>query len=221
MSNSDDAQEITTANDAKLVETANRLREQFQIDTPDFIEIHWISSSGQRTQPIPSDQVFYTRSNTVLMPAQVKDDLTVADWKPIMASSLVFEKSIVRKLRWKLLFLRIAPTATFLVLLFALTFIFGGQLILLFVYLIAALVLNAYTARRRINTLKNARLTADQRASDILGKQSLLAVLKKLQSLKLEDVDVKTRPRRGVFRGLPTVAERIENLRSYTTNVKV
>ncbi len=153
------------------------------------------------------------------MPGQVQGNLTVEEWKPLMASSMIYERKIVPTLRWKLLPLRILPSATFLILLFALTFLLGGFIGALFIYLIIAFAVNSLTARRRVSILKKARLEADNQTRIIIGKQSLLSALKKIDSMGLRDVESsKTRPRAGVYRGLPTITERTENLRGYPSN---
>ncbi len=211
----------TSPDDSRLLETANRLKGQLQIESADFSRIQWVEMvpSGRRAQPVPSDQVFYTRTNTVLMPGQLRGNLTVEEWKPLMASSMIYERKIVPTLRWKLLPLRILPSATFLILLFALTFLFGGFIGALIIYLIIALAVNSLTARRRVSILKKARLEADNQTRTIIGKQSLLSALKKIDSMDFKDVEArKTRARAGPYRGLPTITERIENLRGYPSN---
>lgn len=211
----------TSPDDSRLLETANRLKGQLQIEAPDFSRIQWVEMvpSGRRAQPIPSDQVFYTRTNTILMPGQVQGKLTVEDWKPLMASSMIYDKKIVPALRWKLLLLRSLPSATFLILLFGVTFFIGGYFGALIIYLILAIVVNILTARRRVSILKTARLEADNQTRTVIGKQSLLSALKKIHSMDFKDIEaLKTRARAGPYRGLPTITERIENLRGYPSN---
>jgi hypothetical protein len=61
--------------------------------------------------------------------------------------------------------------------------------------------------------LKKARLEADTQASAVVGKNSLLAVLKKIDMMGLDDID-RLKSGRGGRRlaSLPSITDRIENL---------
>lgn len=204
-----------------MLEAANQIKGRLQISTPNFSQIRWVemAPSGRGVRPVPSDQVFYTRSNTILMPAQVQGSLTIEEWKPLMASSLLYERKILPSLRWKLLPLTMIPLAAFLIMLVVLTIFLGSFFGAIIIYLAVVFVVNMLTTRRRNSVLKRARLESDNQTQTLLGKQSLLAVLKKIDSLGLKDVEARrVRPRGMIYRGLPTVTERIDNLQGFVSN---
>jgi hypothetical protein len=136
-----------------------------------------------------------------------------------MASSLIYERKILPSLRWKLLPLTIIPLAAFLIMLVALTIFLGSFFGAIIIYLGIVFAVNMLTTRRRNSILKKARLESDNQTGALLGKESLLAVLKKIDSIGLKDVEARrVRPRGMIYRGLPTVTERIDNLQGFVSN---
>ncbi len=67
--------------------------------------------------------------------------------------------------------------------------------------------------RRYNSDLKKARLEADAQTSAVIGKDPLLHVLKKIDTMGLDDID-RLKSGRGGRRlaNLPSITERIENL---------
>ncbi|HZY94218.1 MAG TPA: hypothetical protein VFE98_05065 [Candidatus Bathyarchaeia archaeon] len=205
--------------DQRLLESANKLREQLGVSTSEFARIRWseVAPSGQRLRQISSDQCYFWRKD-VLLPARMLGKLTVEEWRPLMASSLIYEKKIMRALRWKLRSLTILPIAAVLVILLGLSILLGNFLVAIAFYLVIIILVNLATSRRRSLMLRNARLEADNQASTIVGKYRLLNVLKKVNAMGLKDIEDREIPlKRGLVRFLPTVKERIEHLQGRTS----
>lgn len=149
----------------------------------------------------------------VLFPDRMKGKLEPTEWRPLMASSLIFQKILARNM-----------PASFLVtipLLFLATLIgagiamvsggYEGIVFFLFVVLVDGPILVNGVTRAR----KKRRLEADLQATRIVGRDELLGVLKKIDGLGLDDV-MKTDKRKlsSHFSSKPSVAERISNLSS-------
>jgi len=138
--------------------------------------------------------------------------LTVEEWRPLIASSLVLEKKIKRSMRGRSFLLTGSPAAL----------AFGGTIgvaivlqmpWIIFLYPLLLLPLAIMGSRSYGSDLKNARLEADTQASAVVGKSSLLDVLKKIDLMGLDDID-RLKSGRGGRRlaSLPSITERIENL---------
>jgi hypothetical protein len=149
--------------------------------------------------------------------------LTVEEWRPLIASSLVFEKKVRRSMRGRAFLLTGLPV------ILALGGTIGVAIVLhmswvVFLYPVLLLPLGILGGSRYSADLKKARLEADTQASVVVGKNLLLDVLKKIDLMGLNDIE-KLKTGRGGRRlaSLPSITERIENLRtmsslnSYTT----
>ena len=146
------------------------------------------------------------------MPARMMGRLTVEEWRPLIASSLVFEKKIRKTLRGKAFLFTGLPLIVALGLPIALAILLQTpELILLYPVLVLPL---AFLGTRRYSSdLKKARLEADIQASVVVGKNSLLDILKKIDNMGLDDIDrLKTGQRGRRQPGLPSITQRIENL---------
>ena len=147
------------------------------------------------------------------MPARMMGKLTVEEWRPIIAFSLVFEKRIKRSMR----------RTTFLLTGLPLIVSLGGTISAAFllqmpwiIILYPALLFPlAILGSRRYNAdLKKARLEADIQTLAVIGKDPLMQVLKKIDMMGLDDIERLKRGRGGRrLAGLPSVMERIEHLR--------
>jgi len=148
----------------------------------------------------------------MIMPARMMGKLTVEEWRPIIASSLVLEKKIKRSMRGTTFLLTGMP------LIVALGGTIGFAILLQMPWIIilypALLFPLAILGGRRYNSdLKKARLEADTQSSVVMGKELLLQVLKKIDTMGLDDID-RLKSGRGGRRlaSLPGITERIENL---------
>ncbi len=143
--------------------------------------------------------------------------LTVEEWRPVIASSLVFEKMIKRSMRGTTLLLTGMP------LIVALGGTIGVAMLLqmswiIFLYPVILFPLAILGGRRYNSDLKKARLEADKQTSGVIGKAPLLQVLKKIDMMGLDDID-RLKSGRGGRRlaRLPSINERIDSLQGLSS----
>jgi hypothetical protein len=159
----------------------------------------------------------------MVMPARMMERLTLEEWRPLIASSLKFEKKIRRTLRDKAFLLTGLPLIIALAVPIVAAIVFHTALLIL-LYPVLVLPLAYLGGRSYSSDLKKARLEADTQTSVVIGKNSLLDVLKKIDLMGLDDIDSLKSGRGGRrIAGLPSITERIQNLQtasslnSYTT----
>ena len=157
------------------------------------------------------------------MPRRVQGALTLDEWQPLIASSILYEKKIGNSVHrsWNLigLFLFLLPFAG----LFALGILLGTVLPFL-LYLVVVFPEGLIVSRIYTPHVKRARLEADTQASMITGKKYFLDALRKIDGKGLEDVE---RLKAGKVRrwtappteALPSITERIENLSGYQSAI--
>jgi MFS family permease len=144
--------------------------------------------------------------------------LTVQEWQPLIASSLIYEKKLTRTLRRRIVY---AIGLMFLLL--------AGPLIasaLLRMVWVAAFyvvfVVPAFLLARRLYYpyVREARLMSDREASEAVGRDSLLDVFKKIDMMGLWEIE-KRKTGRGRWNsrssGVPSITERMDNLESYSS----
>ncbi len=172
--------------------------------------------AGRSVRLVPSDWCFFRR-DSMIMPGRMMGKLTVEEWRPLIASSLIYEKKIARSLRGRMFLL------TFLPLMLVLAGTFAASLLLrmswiIFVYIILVIPVGALGSRRYGSDVKRARLEADTQGSALTGKDPFLNTIRKIDAMGLDDID-KLKSGRGGRRlaGLPSISERIENLQGFPT----
>ncbi|TMI45396.1 hypothetical protein E6H19_04680 [Candidatus Bathyarchaeota archaeon] len=140
--------------------------------------------------------------------------LTVEEWRPLVASSLLFEKKIRRTLRGRAFLLTGVPLIISLAVPISVAILLQMAWII-FLYPILVLPLAYLGGRSYSRDLKKARLEADTQVSALIGKDSFLNVLKKIDMMGLDDID-RLKTGRGGRRlaGLPSITERIEHLQT-------
>ncbi len=149
------------------------------------------------------------------MPARMIGKLTVEEWRPLIASSLIYEKKIARSLRGRAFLLTLLPLVLVLAGTFAASILLGMTWIIV-LYIILVIPVGALGSRRYSSDLKRARLEADTQASAVAGKDSFLNTIRKIDAMGLDDVDrLKTGRRGRRIAGLPSISERIENLQGF------
>jgi hypothetical protein len=86
---------------------------------------------------------------------------------------------------------------------------------IIFLYPVLVIPLGILGNRSYSRDLKRARLEADTQVSAVIGKDSLMDVMKKIDMMGLDDIE-RLKTGRGGRRlaGLPSITERIENLQS-------
>ena len=191
------------AYDSLLIEEAQDLCKTFNLTTK-VRRLLWIDRA--LWSKINSDECRFG-ADGVLSPDRMKGRLEPEEWKPIMSSSLVFQKILATRMRVR--FLVAIPV------LFVVTLIGAGiaTLLLLFVLLVdVPILINAVTQLR-----KKRRLQADAEAARVLGRDQFLNILRKIDGFGLDDL--KRTEKRGIgrhFSGKPSVPERIVNLGAKT-----
>jgi hypothetical protein len=205
----------TSPDDPQLLATAISLGQQLDIPGLDVRDIRWMEwiPAGRSTRSVPSDWCSLLR-HSLVMPARMTGKLTAEEWRPLIASSLVFEKKTRRELRGRAFLLTGLP------LIVSLGVPIGAAILLqmpwiTFLYPILVIPIGIVGSRSYSRDLKKARLEADKRGSVIVGKDSLIGVLKKIDLMGLDDID-RLKTGRGGRRlaGLPSITERIENLQT-------
>ena len=200
------------AYDSLLIEEAHDLCRTFNL-TPKVRRLFWI------------DRMFWSKVNSdecsfgtkiVLFPDRMKGRLEPEEWKPIMASSLVFKKILVKNMPASYL---VALPVLFVVSLIGagISTLLGNYqslFFLLFILLVDGPILMNAIAR----AMKKRRLEADVEVAKVLGRDQFLKVLSKIEGLGLDDV-VRRTEKRGIgrhFSGKPSIPERIANLSAKT-----
>jgi len=132
----------------------------------------------------------------------------------LVASSLLFEKKIRRTLRGRAFLLTGVPLIISLAVPISVAILLQMAWII-FLYPILVLPLAYLGGRSYSRDLKKARLEADTQVSALIGKDSFLNVLKKIDMMGLDDID-RLKTGRGGRRlaGLPSITERIEHLQT-------
>jgi hypothetical protein len=140
--------------------------------------------------------------------------LTVEEWRPLIASSILFEKKMKPRLRGKSFLLIGMPLIISLALPIAAAIVLRMSWII-FLYPVLVIPLGILGNRSYSRDLKRARLEADTQVSAVIGKDSLMDVMKKIDMMGLDDIE-RLKTGRGGRRlaGLPSITERIENLQS-------
>lgn len=197
---------------------ASSLGQQLDLPGLDLRDIRWMEwiPAGRSTRSVPSDWCMFLR-HSMFMPARMMGKLTVEEWRPIIASSLVFEKKIKRSMRGTTFFLTGMP------LIVTLGGTIGVAILLQMSWIIilypALLFPLAIIGGRRYNSdLKKARLEADAQTSAVIGKDPLLQVMRKIDTMGLDDVD-RLKSGRGGRRlaSLPSITQRIDNLQGLSS----
>ncbi len=129
----------------------------------------------------------------------------------------MFEKKIKRRLRGKAFLLTALPVILAIAVPIAAAIMFHTALLIL-LYPVLVLPLAYLGSRSYSSDLKKARLEADSQSSAVVGKNQLLDVLRKIDTMGLDDID-RLKTGRGGRRlaGLPSITERIQNLQELSS----
>src|SRR6267378_5799619 len=90
----------TSPDDPRLLEMASSLGQQLDLPGLNLRDIRWMEwiPAGRSARSVPSDWCSFLR-HSMVMPARMTGKLTVEEWRPLIASSLVFEKKVRRSMR--------------------------------------------------------------------------------------------------------------------------
>ena len=170
---------------------------------------------------MPADQCAFRRSR-VYLPRSMKNKLEPHEWKPLLASSLIYQYDRGLRLR-----LNLAPFVTVLgplillaVALVLVTPVLGsGVFVGVFVGVDIILIFVAifYGGARFARYARRLWLTADRFAAESIGKESLLSVLQKIDAMNLPE-EKRLKKRKNYLAAnvydshRPSITERIQNL---------
>lgn len=163
---------------------------------------------------VPSDQCLILPPGDLILAKRMRGRLTPDEWRPIIASALIYEKKLAPRLRGKALANIVLPLIASYVALgvgFALSkSLWVG---LLFLSIPIATLLPGF--KRFTPYQKRARLQADLQTTKLVDRDFFLEVLTKIYSSGMKDVEKREeQAARGRISEIPSISERLDNLRS-------
>lgn len=171
---------------------------------------------GKGSHILPSDECGII-VKMLIFPERMRNLLNSEDWEPIIASSLVYHRKLIATRfkhlmrRWIIgVVLPLSLLTTLLTAFFAPRLLISIPVVILVIAILVAVLANYLSAPYT----KRMKLLADKIASEKVGRDNFLQVLRKIDSCGMEDL-TKLSERRGMrarFTGKPTVGERIKNL---------
>lgn len=210
---------LESSSESEILQIANQMIDRLQVSDFRPSSISWaeylMRNPGTPRVPVPSVTSvpvgWCTFTWDILyLPPGLRGKLEPEEWRPLITSSLIYASKLKRKRALGIIARILGPVfleSLCLALLFATwPSIFTGPSLVAFVvglFLIIAygvLVVNPF--------LRNLRLGADRLAADILGRESLLRVLKKISDLGLNDYSDGS----GRFATRPSLTERMRVL---------
>ena len=196
--------------DEKILSIIRELCVQLNYYKFNIQSINWLDRIGIRRFP-PDALMINPRFHNILLSTQAMGRLTPEEWRPILASGLIYYKNLNRAM-----LKRILPVMAFALLfplvIFADIKLVGGPqgravFVLVIIALIIGMILSVLPTFLR---QKRYFFETDDKAAQIVGKESLIASLAKLGSI---DPNM-TASKRGFFR--PSVQERIQHLTTFS-----
>src|SRR5437660_6685299 len=170
---------------------------------------------------MPSDLVSTGKGNIVL-PKRMQGVLTIEEWKPIIASSLIFmpwvRRKMVRTLELSVLGVLGYAVAIFLLLQYFGYGIFSFQGSLAFhpaILLTLGVALFVITGRYFTPEAHQELLKADKKAGELYGRDEFVRALQKIHSMGFADVEELEKKKKRSMYDKPGVAERLENLSTF------
>jgi len=189
----------------RILEDAGSLFKQIGIQKP---EPDAISS----TNGLPADFVIVLYGE-IILPAQMVGRLTPEEWRPLVASSIIFQYTIIRRQNWATLPLIALPLAGAVALILVLIGVLDPrrsngllEITLIGSVLTATLVLMMPYLNR---WSQGGRLKADREAARIVGKDSMLQSLTRIRNLAQE---ANTQRRIRGYGFAPSLNQRIAKL---------
>jgi len=161
---------------------------------------------------LASDQCDFD-GGTVILPKPLRDKLSPAEWKPLLASQLIYERRSSMRIvaRWLV-------SVSFLVIwgfaALVLSGIYDGYGLALALSLaIPVTILDTWFFSHE---LRSVRLDADEKAAHLVGTREFLDVLEKVDSLRIWDIEER---KKGGFRvtissHFPAIDARIRRVRT-------
>ena len=179
----------------------------------------WVKFGGIRIAP--SDECLLgvkgERRGYVYLPAVLRGRLDPNEWKPLIASSLIYSfqpglkhRRLVIQRLWLLTLAAVIAVTTVVLWFF--------NDVLVPVLAIPAVVLLIMLVARKINmTLRKYFLDADTIAADVAGKDLMIQTLKKIDSMRLVDIEERKQEKPTIWRRAgvlpwPSITNRIQQL---------
>jgi hypothetical protein len=196
--------------DQKIVEYARELCGQLHKTKLDPGTVSWINR-------LPATRIVIFRG-TIMLPRQLMGQLSPEEWKPLLASSIIYnDQRFLFGTMFRGFFLPM--TAAVFVLVGVLLVILRMSKSALFQELLVADIVGyavfSFLMLRRFffGTMRNLHYTADARAAEIVGRESFIQVLSKIKQLNLD-----YRPRFiGRYNFSPSTGQRLEKLKENTS----
>ncbi len=196
--------------DHTIVQVVRDVSRQLGFES-NIVQVLWMDWEA-RFGRMDSDECNF-HGQAVLLPKRMRGALEPEEWKPIIASRLIYRKRLRRSQPWgEGLGILLGPLLVIIggAILYRL---FGPEGIgiaslIYFVLVVGPILTNLFTQAH-----KKLRLQADLEATRPVGKETFLLVLRKIDGLRLKDIE--TTKERRVTRHLsskPSISERIENL---------
>ncbi len=196
--------------DGAIIEVAREVAGKLGISKFDLKRVLWVGR-GQ------SDECQFVgrHFNVLVLPKALKGSLRPEEWTPLIASSLIRSRTGGKLMRRAVLRRLVLPSSLVGLVLVVVAWSFAREQWTLFVLEAAGAVSTAVLSLLFAPEAKKAALIVDRRAAEVVGRESFLRVLQKIDGMGLKDVE---KLKRGGLRARfkPSMTERIENLRSIT-----
>jgi hypothetical protein len=223
--------------DDRILEISRELCEQLNITNYNPTSVTWRSDiqrgrtrGGTPIMGVLPWDICVLAKNTIILPAHMREELEPDQWRPIIASSLFYKKTLRTRIIIGITLRTVLFAAIALALYFALQILLPqpytatqsngasntGPLGGFVGILLAPIILFVGPSDLSYTYLKRTRLLADQEAADIVGAPLFISVLTQIQQLDTNGSG-NTGNRRGAGGGysLPTIQQRLQNLQTY------
>jgi hypothetical protein len=194
---------------------------------PETLAYVWNNPRGGRyVTEMPADQAAFVKDK-VCLSARLEGELELDEWKPILASSLIFyfSKSIRRKFAYATLigFSWIPASLAFFILYSDFQpppgSLLGGIIVIVVVMLIFVGLFGGWWWIA--NSTRRLWLASDKMTTEVVGRQELLRTLRRIDSMNLPEETPLERRKNFLIASMgqsnrPSVKERIRNLESVT-----
>lgn len=189
-----------------IIEVAREVAGKLGVSKFDLKRVLWVGR-GQSDEC----QFFGRNLNAVVLPKALMGSLRPEEWRPLIASSLIRSRTGGNLVRRAALRRLVLPSLLVGLVLVAIAVSFAKEQWTLFVIEAAGAVSTVVLALLFAPEAKKAALTIDRRAAEVVGRESFLQVLQKIDGMGLKDVErLKAGGIRGRFK--PSITERIDNL---------
>lgn len=193
--------------DQRLIEVARDLCRQLGYYNLNPDVISWKERMGIRT--LPPDNFMLLRSE-IQLSSKAMGRLSPEEWRPIFASGLTYYKNLQRNLLVGML-KTMLPITLLVPVVLLLSFRYLTSPFLVYPIVVALMVAIVLAGIRFIMTTRNFWFKADAEAARLVGKESMLESLRKIDQI---DPSRTGKGRRGP--NLPSPSDRIEKLTRIT-----